>query len=47
MEGAYYLPFVFERFLNWRSDNLANVYTTDGYSGQYDFVNLGLKNPKK
>ncbi|MGW2616618.1 ABC transporter substrate-binding protein [Streptomyces sp. NPDC001500] len=47
MEGAYYLPFTFEKFINWRSDNLANVYTTDGYSGQYDFVNLGLKNPKK
>ncbi|MDL5203920.1 ABC transporter substrate-binding protein [Streptomyces sp. ALI-76-A] len=47
MEGAYYLPFVFEKFINWRSSNLANVYTTDGYSGQYDFVNLGLKNPKK
>ncbi|MFJ8946635.1 ABC transporter substrate-binding protein [Streptomyces sp. NPDC102395] len=47
MEGAYYLPFVFEKFINWRSDNLANVYTTDGYSGQYDFVNLGLKNPQK
>jgi len=46
MEGAYYLPFVFERFLNWRSDRLANVYTTDAYSGQYDFVNLGLKNTK-
>ncbi|MFC8821909.1 ABC transporter substrate-binding protein [Streptomyces rochei] len=47
MEGAYYLPFVFEKFINWRSNNLANVYTTDGYSGMYDFVNLGLKNPKK
>ncbi|WP_369181770.1 ABC transporter substrate-binding protein [Streptomyces mutabilis] len=47
MEGAYYMPFVFEKFINWRSDNLANVYTTDGYSGMYDFVNLGLKNPKK
>ncbi|MFD4575900.1 ABC transporter substrate-binding protein [Streptomyces sp. NPDC058417] len=46
MEGAYYLPFVFEKFINWRSDNLANVYTSDGYSGMYDFVNLGLKNPK-
>jgi peptide/nickel transport system substrate-binding protein len=46
MDGAYYLPFVFERFLNWRSDRLANVYTTDAYSGQYDFVNLGLKNTK-
>ncbi|MFC8868358.1 ABC transporter substrate-binding protein [Streptomyces sp. NPDC057148] len=47
MEGAYYMPFVFEKFINWRSSNLANVYTTDGYSGMYDFVNLGLKNPKK
>jgi peptide/nickel transport system substrate-binding protein len=46
MEGAYYLPFVFERLLNWRGDNLANVYTTDAYSGYYDFVNIGLKNPK-
>jgi peptide/nickel transport system substrate-binding protein len=43
MEGAYYLPFVYERFLNWRSSRLANVYTSDGYSGMYDFVNLGLK----
>ncbi|MEV6178103.1 ABC transporter substrate-binding protein [Streptomyces sp. NPDC052016] len=43
MEGAYYLPFVFERFLNWRGSRLANVYTSDGYSGMYDFVNLGLK----
>ncbi|MFJ8793877.1 ABC transporter substrate-binding protein [Streptomyces sp. NPDC102462] len=46
MEGGYYLPFVFEKFINWRSSNLANVYTSDGYSGMYDFVNLGLKNPK-
>ncbi|GAB2951602.1 ABC transporter substrate-binding protein [Streptomyces pseudoechinosporeus] len=44
MEGGYYLPFVFEKFINWRSSRLANVYTTDNYSGQYDFVNLGLKN---
>ncbi|MFS8201893.1 ABC transporter substrate-binding protein [Streptomyces sp. CWNU-52B] len=43
MEGGYYLPFVFEKFINWRSSNLANVYTSDGYSGMYDFVNLGLK----
>ncbi|MEV8294447.1 MULTISPECIES: ABC transporter substrate-binding protein [Streptomyces] len=43
MEGAYYLPFVFEKFINWRSSRLANVYTTDAYSGMYDFVNLGLK----
>ncbi|MGW0817783.1 ABC transporter substrate-binding protein [Streptomyces viridiviolaceus] len=46
MEGAYYLPFVFEKFVNWRSSRLANVYTSDGYSGMYDFVNLGLKSSK-
>ncbi|MEU6368170.1 ABC transporter substrate-binding protein [Streptomyces sp. NPDC046931] len=46
MEGGYYLPFVFEKFINWRGDRLANVYTTDAYSGQYDFVNLGLKSAK-
>ncbi|MCW7944223.1 peptide ABC transporter substrate-binding protein [Streptomyces hygroscopicus] len=46
MEGGYYLPFVFERFINWRSDRLSNVYTSDAYSGMYDFVNLGLKSTK-
>jgi peptide/nickel transport system substrate-binding protein len=46
MEGGYYLPFVFEKFINWRSSRLANVYTSDGYSGMYDFVNLGLKSSK-
>ncbi|MFI6349992.1 ABC transporter substrate-binding protein [Streptomyces sp. NPDC050560] len=43
MEGAYYLPFTFERTINWRSDRLTNVYTTNAYSGQYDFISLGLK----
>ncbi|MFB7511283.1 ABC transporter substrate-binding protein, partial [Streptomyces broussonetiae] len=46
MDGAYYLPFTFEKFLNWRGSNLANVYTTDAYNGMYDFVNLGLKSAK-
>ncbi|MDF3302432.1 ABC transporter substrate-binding protein [Streptomyces tropicalis] len=46
MEGGYYMPFTFERFINWRSNRLANVYTSDGYSGMYDFVNLGLKSTK-
>ncbi|QIQ02543.1 ABC transporter substrate-binding protein [Streptomyces liangshanensis] len=41
-EGAYYLPFTFEKFINWRSTRLTNVYTTDGYAGNYDFVNLGV-----
>ncbi|CAL9601154.1 ABC transporter substrate-binding protein [Streptomyces sp. enrichment culture] len=47
MEGAYYLPFVFEKFINWRSSRVANVYTSDGYSGMYDFVNIGLKSSSK
>ncbi|MEU6480507.1 ABC transporter substrate-binding protein [Streptomyces sp. NPDC047017] len=46
MEGGYYLPFTFEKFLNWRSSRLANVYTTNAYSGYYDFVNLGLSSTK-
>ncbi|WP_037858132.1 ABC transporter substrate-binding protein [Streptomyces sp. NRRL S-340] len=46
MEGGYYLPFVFEKLLNWRSSRLANVYTTNAYSGYYDFVNLGLTSTK-
>ncbi|MYX25328.1 ABC transporter substrate-binding protein [Streptomyces sp. SID8381] len=46
MEGAYYLPFTFERLLNFRSSRVANAYTTNAYSGYYDFVNLGLKSTK-
>ncbi|MET7574207.1 ABC transporter substrate-binding protein [Streptomyces sp. NPDC005492] len=46
MEGAYYLPFTFERLLNWRSSRIGNVYTTNAYSGYYDFVNIGLKSTK-
>jgi peptide/nickel transport system substrate-binding protein len=41
-EGAYYLPFTFEKFINWRGSRLTNVYTTDAYSGQYDFTSLGV-----
>ncbi|OEV05553.1 ABC transporter substrate-binding protein [Streptomyces oceani] len=43
MEGAYYLPFTFEKMLTWRSSRLTNVYSTAAYSGQYDYVSLGVK----
>ena len=43
MEGAYYLPFTFEKTLTWRSDRLTNVYSTYAYSGQYDFASIGVK----
>ncbi|MYS81554.1 ABC transporter substrate-binding protein [Embleya scabrispora] len=45
MEGAYYLPFTYEKYLNWRSSRLTNVYMTDAYNG-YDFISLGLKSSK-
>ncbi|MFE0191051.1 ABC transporter substrate-binding protein [Streptomyces sp. NPDC058989] len=41
-EGAYYLPFVYERNVTWRSPRLTNVYTSDAYGG-YDFARLGVK----
>ncbi|WP_168711378.1 ABC transporter substrate-binding protein [Streptomyces sp. RKND-216] len=43
MEGAYYLPFTFEKILTWRSDRATNVYSTYAYSGQYDFSSVGVK----
>ncbi|MCF6522364.1 ABC transporter substrate-binding protein [Streptomyces sp. JJ36] len=43
MEGAYYLPFTFEKRLLWRSDRLTNVFSSYAYSGQVDFASLGVK----
>lgn len=43
MEGAYYIPFTWEKILVWRSDRVTNVYSTYAYSGQYDFVSIGVK----
>jgi len=42
MEGAYYLPFTFEKNLIWRSSRLTNVYTTE-YFGRYDYASLGVR----
>ncbi|MFG2888633.1 ABC transporter substrate-binding protein [Streptomyces sp. NPDC048248] len=41
-EGAYYLPLLHEKVVNWRSPRLTNVYTSDAY-GDYDFASLGVK----
>jgi peptide/nickel transport system substrate-binding protein len=43
MQGAYYLPFTFEKNIIWRSSRLTNVYTADSYSGRYDYASLGVK----
>lgn len=41
-EGAYYLPFTFEKNIIWRSSRLTNVYTADSYNGRYDYSALGV-----
>jgi peptide/nickel transport system substrate-binding protein len=41
MDTATYLPFVWDKALNWRSDKLTNVYY-NSYYGMVDFCSLGL-----
>ena len=41
MEGAYFVPFVFDKALNYRNPRLTNVYVENAY-GQYDFQALGV-----
>ncbi|WP_240649412.1 ABC transporter substrate-binding protein [Streptomyces sp. Z26] len=41
-DGAYYLPFTFEKMISWRSSRLTNTYSSGAYSGQYDYASLGV-----
>ncbi|MEU7132521.1 ABC transporter substrate-binding protein [Streptomyces sp. NPDC046261] len=41
-EGAWYLPFTYEKNIIWRSSRLTNVYTADSYNGRYDYASLGV-----
>jgi peptide/nickel transport system substrate-binding protein len=41
MDGAYYLPFVFDKALNYRNPRLTNVYVHDSF-GMVDFQALGV-----
>ncbi|MEU5188537.1 ABC transporter substrate-binding protein [Streptomyces klenkii] len=43
MDGAWYLPFTYEKNIIWRSSRLTNVYTADIYNGRYDYASLGVK----
>jgi peptide/nickel transport system substrate-binding protein len=45
MEGAYYLPFVVDKALNYRNPRLTNVYIQESY-GQVDFQALGVSDGK-
>jgi peptide/nickel transport system substrate-binding protein len=42
MDTATYMPFVWDKALNWRSDKLTNVYY-NSYYGMVDFASLGLQ----
>ncbi|NGN63998.1 ABC transporter substrate-binding protein [Streptomyces sp. A7024] len=43
LDEAYWMPFLYEKNISWRSPNATNVYSTAGYSGRYDYVMLGVK----
>ncbi|MEV6601377.1 ABC transporter substrate-binding protein [Actinoplanes sp. NPDC051346] len=45
MDGAYYLPFVFDKALNYRNPRLTNVYIHDAF-GMVDFQALGVSDGK-
>ncbi|WP_143676112.1 ABC transporter substrate-binding protein, partial [Streptomyces milbemycinicus] len=41
-DTAGYVPLFFQKGYAWRGTRLTNVYTTDAYSGSYDFASLGV-----
>jgi peptide/nickel transport system substrate-binding protein len=45
MEGAYFVPFVFDKALNYRNPRLTNVFVENAY-GQYQFDALGVNGGK-
>ncbi|NBU31936.1 MAG: hypothetical protein EBS36_02030 [Actinobacteria bacterium] len=48
MENATYLPITYDKFLLYRSPQIAGVYVQQALGGQYDIVNVGLvKTAKK
>ncbi|MFJ5883654.1 ABC transporter substrate-binding protein [Kitasatospora cineracea] len=45
IDGAYYLPMVADKALNWRNPRLTNVYISDAF-GEVDFQALGVSDGK-
>ncbi|MFF4339677.1 ABC transporter substrate-binding protein [Kitasatospora sp. NPDC001540] len=45
VDGAYYLPMVADKALNWRNPRLTNVYISDAF-GEVDFQALGVSDGK-
>ena len=45
MEGAYYLPFTYDKALLYHTPRTTNVYVTNAF-GMYDYVSLGVNDGK-
>lgn len=45
MDGAYYLPFTYDKALTYHNPRVTNVYVTNAF-GMYDFVSMGVDDGK-
>ncbi|MFI6092789.1 ABC transporter substrate-binding protein [Streptomyces sp. NPDC051218] len=46
VDKAYWMPFIYEKNISWRSSRATNVYSSAAYSGRYDYVSLGVSDKK-
>ncbi len=46
MDGAIYLPYLWESYYYYRSPRLTNLYLTPGTGNYYDYVNIGTTDGK-
>ncbi|WP_409059808.1 ABC transporter substrate-binding protein [Streptomyces sp. SYP-A7185] len=46
VDKAYWMPFLYEKNISWRSSRATNVYSSAAYSGRYDYVSLGVEDAK-
>jgi hypothetical protein len=46
MDGAVYLPYLWESYYYYRSPRLTNLYLTPGTGNYYDYVNIGTSDGK-
>ncbi|NBE54414.1 ABC transporter substrate-binding protein [Streptomyces boluensis] len=43
MDQAVWMPFLQEKNITWRGNDVTNVYSSAAYSGRYDYIMLGKK----
>ena len=46
MDGAVYLPYLWDSAYYYRNPRLTNVYLTPGTGFYYDYVNIGTSDGK-